>query len=320
MYSKKDFIRYFNYHNKYIIIHKIKINYHWIISFLLLTIILIVIFKISFYKKSDKLYKERILYIKTFNRTYNESNLLTFEDKLNWLVIHDTNRLKGKCSDKILLHRFSKKKLGKDICNKILKVYNNVQEINLKKLPNQFVLKTNHGSGFNIIVENKTNFNLINAQIQLKNWMNIDYGKMGAEFHYSFINRKIFVEEYIGKDLKNYKFLCYNGKPKYVYVSIKEGNNKYRNFYDMEWNFINFSCLSQPHPVYQYPKPKLFQLMKEYAKRLSEDFKFVRVDLYELKNEVKLGELTFIPMNSYFYCKNKQHEIELGKEIEINTL
>jgi hypothetical protein len=110
---------------------------------------------------------------------------------------------------------------------------------------------------------------LTEAKILLKNWMNIDYGEVGAEFHYSFINKKIFAEEYIGKKLENYKFLCYNGKPKYVYVSIKEGEQKYRNFYDMNWTFIN--------------------------------------------------ELTFAPMNSFFYCKNKEDEIELAKDIIIKN-
>ena len=256
-------------------------------------------------------------YIHSLNKTYNESNLITFEDKLNWLVIHDTNILKGKCSDKILLHYYSKRKLGKDICNKILKIYHSEKEINIKELPNQFVLKTNHGSGYNIIVQNKKKFNLAHAKNILKKWMKVDYGVKGAEFHYSFINRKIFVEEYIGKNLKNYKFLCYNGKPKYVYVSIKEGKNKYRNFYDMNWKYINFYCLSKPHPKYHYPKPKLFKIMQKYAILLSKDFKFVRVDLYEYKNKIRLGELTFIPMNSFFYCKNKIQEIELGKEIII---
>ena len=268
--------------------------------------------------KLNYYYKTRTNFLLSLNKTYNESNLVTFEDKLNWLAIHDINKLKGKCSDKILLHYYSKKKIGKDICNKILKIYNSVKDINIKELPNQFVLKANHGSGFNIIVENKTEFNLTEAKALLLSWLNIDYGLMGYEFHYSFINRKIFVEEYIGKTLKNYKFLWYNGKPKYVYVSIKEGEYKYRNFYDMNWKFINFFCLSEPHPKYHYPKPKLFELMKKYATSLSKDFKFVRVDLYELQHEIRLGELTFIPMNSYFYCKDKDQEIELGKEIITN--
>ena len=147
--------------------------------------------------------------------------------------------------------------------------------------------------------------------------MSIDYGKIKSEFHYSFIKRKIFVEEFIGDKLKNYKFLCYQGIPKLVYLSIEEDNKKYRNFYDMNWNFLNFHCLSEPHPTYNYSKPKLFDLMKKYANILSKDFIFARVDLYELNNEIRLGEITFNPMNSKFYCKNKSHEIELGKYLKI---
>ena len=268
--------------------------------------------------KINNYYKRRIKFLHSLKENYNESNLITFQDKLNWLLIHDTNKLKGSCSDKILLHYYSKQKIGKDICNKILKIYHSEKEIDINELPNQFVLKTNHGSGYNFIVENKTEFNLTRAKRHLKKWMNRDYGKRHSEFHYSFINRKIFVEEYIGKSLKNYKFLCYNGKPKYVYLSLKEGEEKYRNFYDMNWNFINFHCLSKPHPKYHYPKPKLFELMKKYARILSKDFIFVRVDLYELENEIRLGELTFSPMNSFFRCKNRRQEIEIGQELNIN--
>ena len=307
---------------KVIYIKFLNVNIRYKIFFLYLLLIIIFIFNhfyIRYYLllKSRKFYKARIKYLKKYNRKYKESNLKTFEDKLNWLLIHDTNKLKGKCADKILLHKYSFFKIGKDICNKIIKIYDNIEQININELPNKFVLKTNHGSGFNFIVNNKSKFNFTTAKSILKEWMSIDYGKWQAEFHYSFINKKIFVEEFIGKTLKNYKILCYNGNPKYIYVSIKEGNNKYRNFYDINWNFLNFSCMTKPHPTYKYPKPKLFELMKTYAKKLSKDFKFVRVDLYELENEVRLGELTFIPMNSFFWCKNKSNEIELGKDIII---
>ena len=184
-------------------------------------------------------------------------------------------------------------------------------------MPEKFVLKTNHGSGYNIIVNNKSSLNFIIAKRQLNEWLKTDYGEFGMEFHYSLIKRKIFAEEFIGDDLKNYKFLCYNGTPKFVYLSIKDNNQKYRNFYDMKWNFLNYHCLSEPHPAQNFTKPKFFELMKKYASILSKDFIFVRVDFYELKNEIRLGELTFTPMDSFFYCKNKTHEIELGKDIII---
>ena len=253
------------------------------------------------------------------NRTYNESNLITLEDKLNWLTIHDSTSLKGKCADKIMLHKYSKYILGKDYCNKIIKIYDNTSQINLSELPQQFVFKANHGSSFNYIVYNKTKllsyFKVLKHQ--MNKWLKIDYGLTG-EFYYSLINRKLFAEEFIGSRLKNFKFLCYNGKPKYVYVSIKRGYHKFRNFYDMDWNLLKFRCLSRPHPTYKYKKPKFFELMKYIATKLSKRFKFVRVDMYELENEVRLGELTFIPMNSIFTCDDKQDEITLGKDIITN--
>ena len=268
------------------------------------------------YKLDDYFYNMRVKFLKAGGIKYDENNLVTFQDKLNWLIIHDTTPLKSKCADKILLHEYSKEKLGKDICNKILRIYNNAKEIKFDELPNQFALKTNHGSQYNIIVNDKEKLDRNSTIKTLNKWIQIDYGDFQKEFHYSFIKPKIFIEEFLGEKLKNYKFLCYNGIPKYVYVSIKdENNNKYRNFYDMDWNFINFHCLSQPHPTYKYDKPKLFEEMKELSKKLSADFRFVRVDLYELENEIRLGELTFAPMNSMFYCKNKQDEIELGKDI-----
>jgi len=288
---------------------------------IVLSLILLILFLTIIIYKYYSIIKEKENYYRYKRRKRNGyiRHLITFNDKINWLLVHDTNKLKGRCADKILLHEYSKKKLGKDICNKIIKVYDNFDQINFTELPNQFVLKTNHGSGFNIIVKNKTELNesdIEHYKKKINGWLEIDYGKMQAEFHYSFIKRKIFVEEYIGTKLKNYKFLCYDGKPKYVYVSINDEGHKYRNFYDMNWTLLPFVCLTRPHPTYNYEKPKLFEQMKEISKKLSYDFKFVRVDLYDVNNEIRLGELTFTPMNGYFNCKHRKDEIELGKDID----
>ena len=107
-----------------------------------------------------KRYEYRYKKILENNRTYNESNLITLEDKLNWLTIHDSTSLKGKCADKIMLHKYSKYILGKDYCNKIIKIYDNTSQINLSELPQQFVFKANHGSSFNYLIENYLQKNL----------------------------------------------------------------------------------------------------------------------------------------------------------------
>ena len=138
-------------------------------------------------KLIDYYYTKRLEQVMKMGRHYNESNIITFEDKINWICIHDVTKLKGRCADKILLREYSKRILKKDICNKILKIYDNPSQINISELPDQFVLKTNHGSGFNIIVHNKTELDVENAKQTLSKWLQIDYSELGAEFHYSFI-------------------------------------------------------------------------------------------------------------------------------------
>ena len=262
-------------------------------------------------------YTTRLQKIREWDRPYDESNLVTFEDKINWIAMHDVTKLKGKCADKILLHQYSKRILKKDICNKILKIYEDPFKINITELPEQFVLKTNHGSGFNIIVYNKTELDINWAKQQLYDWLQIDYGKNNAEFHYSFIKRKVFAEEYIGKQLNNYKFLCYNGEPKFVLLYKKVDGIEYRTFLDINWNRLDFHCISFPHPTEVYPKPLNYELMKEYSRKLAKPFKLVRVDLYEINGEIRLGELTFTPFNSHIICSKQEHNIELGKYLKL---
>ena len=262
-------------------------------------------------------YTTRLQKIREWDRPYDESNLVTFEDKINWIAMHDVTKLKGKCADKILLHQYSKRILKKDICNKILKIYEDPFKINITELPEQFVLKTNHGSGFNIIVYNKTELDINWAKQQLYDWLQIDYGKNNAEFHYSFVKRKVFAEEYIGKQLNNYKFLCYNGEPKFVLLYKKVDGIEYRTFLDINWNRLDFHCISFPHPTEVYPKPLNYELMKEYSRKLAKPFKLVRVDLYEINGEIRLGELTFTPFNSHIICSKQEHNIELGKYLKL---
>ena len=108
--------------------------------------------------------KARQIYIQGQNMTYNESNLVTIQDKLNYLTIHESPDYKSKLVDKIHLHQYSKKVLGKDICVPILKIYKHSNEININELPDKFVLKCNHGVGMNIICNDKKKFNLTQAK------------------------------------------------------------------------------------------------------------------------------------------------------------
>ena len=155
------------------------------------------IYFVNIYSKNllEYYYTKRLEKLKRWGRHYNESNLVTIEDKINWLSIHDVRKLKGKLADKILLRDYSRRILKKDICNKILKIYDSPDEINITELPDQFVLKTNHGSGYNILVYNKSELDIEWAKRQLSHWLQVDYGARGAEYHYSFINKFKFMIE-----------------------------------------------------------------------------------------------------------------------------
>ena len=110
-------------------------------------------------------YIDRMLtFCKNQGLNINLDNPQTIQDKLCWLNIYDTNPLKVKCADKIKIHDYCKDVLGEDICVPIIKVYNNVSEINWDELPNQFVMKCNHGSGMNYIVKDKNDIDFSNIR------------------------------------------------------------------------------------------------------------------------------------------------------------
>ena len=154
--------------------------------------------------------------MKKYNLSYNESNLVTIQDKLNYLIVHESSDIKTNIADKIKLHEYSIAKLGKDICVQILKIYHSVEEISFEELPNKFALKCNHGSAMNIICNNKSNLNITKAKLNLNTWYNTNFGLQMSEFQYINIKREIFTEKYLKDDIEDYKVYCFHGIPKFV--------------------------------------------------------------------------------------------------------
>jgi len=284
-----------------------------------------------FYKEMLQLYienrtqfyiKGREYFMKLENQVYDDSNINTIQDKLNWLIIHESPEYKAKIVDKILLHEYSKKILGKDICVPIIKIYNSTEDLDLNELPNKFVLKYNHGSAMNILCNNKSNLNLNNTKKLLNQWKNINYGLVGFEYQYLNIKRKLFAEKYLCDDAKDYKIYCFNGEPKFIRVQKNSFDNSFKinNYYNLDWT-LNEIETNLPHyyrrPEIKFKKPKNLNLMLEYAKKLSKEFVFVRVDLYEIEDIVYLGELTFSPSNNRMKLKDNNQSLWLGSLLDI---
>lgn len=255
----------------------------------------------------------------------NLKNPTTIQDKLFWLNLYEPDIKKTRCADKLQVRNYCKEKLGIDLCIPILKVYDNVDDINLDELPEQFVIKCTHGSSMNIIVKDKSTFDFEKAKEKLKKWMGIDYAFINHfEFHYHDIPHKIIIEEYkedyATNELRDYKFSCFNGVPKMVCaITNLFKPNETTNYYDMNFKPLDISLVYHPanHNVI-IEKPAGFEKMIEYATKLSQDFKYVRVDFFSINGKVYLSELTFTPHAiAWLRFTDDKYDIELGNILNI---
>lgn len=264
-------------------------------------------------------------YRRMMHRDFDWKNPQTLTEKIWWMKVYDNTFLKSFCTDKIHLHEYSEQILGKDICIPIIKIYNTPDEIDYNELPNKFVIKCNHGCNYNIIVKDKSKINKNEIANKLRLWLSEDYAfKNGCELHYHLIERKIFIEKFMENDgkisLTDYKIMCFNGVPKFCQVMNDRFTNKLHfNYYDM--NFIPMLDVSRnDHPAdysLKDEKPKTWDLMIEYAKKFSKDFKLVRVDFYEINGNLYLGELTFTPGSGCMTYKNHNTDLKFGKMLQL---
>lgn len=244
----------------------------------------------------DKKYLER-RYKRLMGKELNLSPPITYNEKLNWIKLYDHNPLYTKLADKLEVRNYVKDRIGEDYLVPILGVWDKVDDINFDELPNQFVLKCTHDSESAIVCKDKATLNYIAARKKLKRAMKINFYYYNREWVYKNIPHRIIAEEYledkIDKELRDYKFFCFDGVPRAMFVATERGIHETKfDFYDMEFNHLDFV---QHYPNANKPvhKPFHFEEMKELAIRLSKGLYQVRVDFYEANGKVYFGELTF---------------------------
>lgn len=262
------------------------------------------------------------MYFERIGHHLDWDNLNTYTEKMQWEKFDHKDPIKTKLSDKYLVREWIKERIGEEYLIPLLGVWNDFDEINFDELPHSFVLKTNHGSGTNIIVKDKNYFNKRNARICFKDWMRIDYAyNTGFEMHYSDIDRKIIAEKYMETEygeLQDYKFLCFDGIPYYCWVDMGRYSTHTRNVYDMnwelqEWNQAHYGIYKEP-----IPKPKNFELMVNLAKVLAVGFPHVRVDFYNIDGKVLFGEMTFTNGCGFDPIIPEKYDLVLGNLWKIN--
>lgn len=244
----------------------------------------------------------------------------TFNEKLQWLKLFERNPLYTKLADKYLVRKYVADKVGKEILNELYGVYEKFEDINFQKLPQSFVIKATHGSGWNIICKNKRDIDLILVKKEINSWLSDNYYNYGKEYVYKNIKPRIIIEKYLGykngSSLNDYKFFCFHGEPRFIQVDIDRFTNHTRNFYDLQWDLLPFELLyeSNNNPV---PKPKNLSLMIEICNKLSKGINFCRVDLYDLDDKVIFGEITFYPENGLGHFKPYEYDEKIGKFLKL---
>lgn len=244
------------------------------------------------------------------------AHLTTYTEKMQWEKIYNKNPLKSLLSDKIAVREWVTEKIGDEFLIPILGVWNKFDDIDFSLLPNKFVLKTNHGSGSNIIVKDKTNLNLKMTRVKINKWLKTDFGLLSFERHYSSIKPRIIAEQFIeshGAGLQDYKFLCFGGHPMYCWVDCDRFSNHTRNVYNLNWELQEWNQETYLHYKEPLPKPINFEKMIELASILSADFSHVRVDLYNENGRIYFGEMTFTNGGGYDRILPEKYDLELGR-------
>ncbi|MDY6993883.1 MAG: ATP-grasp fold amidoligase family protein [Pseudomonadota bacterium] len=224
-------------------------------------------------------------------------NPKTYNEKIQWLKLYDSTPLKTRLSDKYLVRDWVTEKIGEEYLIPLLGVWDDFDEIDFDQLPNQFVLKANHGCGWNIIVRDKCTFAKDDAREKFNKWMNTNFAfHFGLELQYLNIQPKIIAEEYIenrDQDLYDYKVFCFDGKANSVMFLSERQHGLKMAFYDLQWNKLPF-VYSYPQNDKEIPRPKNLDLMIGLSEKLSAEFPHVRVDFYILNDgSLKFGEMTF---------------------------
>ena len=245
----------------------------------------------------------------------------TFNEKIQWLKLYDTTPIKTYLSDKYLVRKWVKDKIGEEYLIPLLGIYDQIEDINFEELPQDFVIKCNHGSNYNIIVKEKTQFNFTDAKLKIDKWMNEDYAfKNGLELQYKDIQHKIIIEKYMDDgtgDLRDYKFHCFDGKPKFIWIDSDRHTNHSRNLYDLKWNQLPYMINTHYFPFPSPNKPKLLNKMIEISSILSEGFVYARVDLYIIDEKIYFGEITFTSSSGTEEIIPKKFESKLASFIKL---
>lgn len=272
----------------------------------------------------DKMYLQ-LFYFATTRKFINFKNPKGFCEKIQWLKVNDRRPEYSQLVDKLAVRDHIAEVLGEEYLFPLLGKWESFQDIDFDSLPEQFVIKCNHDSGSTKVIKNKSL--LTDEEInEMKEFYSArlkqDFYYAGREYPYKGIKPYIIAEQLMidetapEKSIEDYKFFCFNGEPKVMFIATDRATDCKFDFFDMNFNHLDLVNI-HPNADKPIPKPEKFDEMKELAAKLSQGMRHVRIDLYELNGKIYFGEYTFFHGGGFQLCHPEKWERQLGDWIDI---
>lgn len=273
--------------------------------------------------KNDKRYL-KMRYSICMGKKLNLDSPVTFNEKLQWLKLYNRRPEYTTMVDKYAVKEYVSEKIGKNHVIPTLGVWNKPSEIDWDSLPNQFVLKTTHDSGGIVICKDKTKLDKDAALKKLEYAITHDNYSITREWPYKNVARRIIAEEYIEpsqgtNDLPDYKFFCFDGKVKALFVATERQNPNEEvkfDFFDADFNSLPIRQ-GHDHAKVLPKKPLCFEEMKQIAETLSAGIPHVRVDLYNVNGKTYFGELTFFHFGGFTPFEPDEWDTNFGNMLTL---
>ena len=263
----------------------------------------------------------------TMGKELDLENPQTLNEKLQWLKLYNRKPEYTMMVDKYLVKDYIAKELGEQYVVPLIGVWDDPDDIDFDKLPNQFVLKCNHNSAVGLCVcRDKSKLDIEKTRKALKKGLKQDCYMAGREWPYKNVPRKVICEKYItdspdSDQLTDYKFFCFNGKVDCVMVALDRatGDTKFY-FFDQDWNLLRYNIRGREAPEgFTIPMPKTMPKMFSIASKLSKGLPFARIDLYSCEDQVYFGEITFFPASGFDDKLLAEPDLHWGQMIDLPT-
>jgi hypothetical protein len=254
-----------------------------------------------------------ILYRIRVGRKLNWKTPVSFNEKLQWLKLHNRKPEYTAMVDKYAAREYIANKAAHEYLVPLLGVWDRFEDIDFSKLPEQFVLKCTHDSGSVFICKDRNRFDLETVEHKMRRALKKNYYYYSREWPYKHVTPRIIAEQYMQGEWYDYKLFCFHGKVKCTYVTVGSASfhDRRYTFFDNYWNIMPF-CVNFPRLESPVAKPHYFAKMVAIAESVSKDIPFLRVDFFEIQQKLYIGELTFYPEGGFGVFQPYEYDELLG--------